>query len=233
MFLEHATPAAKRRRLPSVPAEDTPSPKRPAPFATGGTGAELPWPYQLTKADLARAEVIDQVDRKFILLRLDTLLLLIDQHAADERVRLEKMLETLQGNALEAVVLEPALCVSLAAHEQQAVFQRTRELARWGIGVDTEETTSWPVYLRRSRYFSTAEISPHFESPVRVTRLPRVIADRCITDPGLLAGLLRGYCLSGEVDQSLGIPQAMLNVLKSKACRSKSPKKGLSKSFMY
>ncbi|ORY96384.1 hypothetical protein BCR43DRAFT_274473 [Syncephalastrum racemosum] len=220
MFLEHATPAAKRRRPTPVSNDDGVPSKQLTPFAAGGTAGDLPWPHQLTKSDLARAEVVSQVDRKFILLRLDTLLLLVDQHAADERVRLEQMLEGLQGDALEAVLIEPALQVSLAAHEHQAVLERTRDLARWGIGVDTEETASWPVYLRRSRYFSTAEISPHFKSPVRVTRLPRLIADRCITDPGLLAGLLRGYCLSGEVDQSLGIPRSMLNVLKSKACRS-------------
>src|SRR6266511_770779 len=63
----------------------------------------------LTKDDLRRFEVIDQVDRKFIACRIPTrnshpqgvpailhspseVLILIDQHAADERVRVERFL---------------------------------------------------------------------------------------------------------------------------------------------
>ncbi|KAF1793727.1 MutL, C-terminal, dimerization [Phytophthora cactorum] len=56
---------------------------------------------KISKSTLAKLQVIRQVDRKFILVRADTLrgklVLCIDQHAADERVRLEQLEEEMFG----------------------------------------------------------------------------------------------------------------------------------------
>lgn len=49
---------------------------------------------QLTKSDLINLEVISQVDNKFILCKTKNCLYVIDQHAADERIRVEKIIRT-------------------------------------------------------------------------------------------------------------------------------------------
>ena len=48
----------------------------------------------MEKKDLANAKVLGQIDNKFIaIITQKNFLMLLDQHAVDERIRLEKLLE--------------------------------------------------------------------------------------------------------------------------------------------
>lgn len=125
----------------------------------------------LTRDDLRRFEVIDQVDRKFIACRIPTpsshsqgvpayhlhsrsedVLILIDQHAADERVRVERFLKELcigflnsqygaesewvQGVRIKE--LSPPRPVLLTEHEALTVIrsQEIRQsLRKWGFQI--------------------------------------------------------------------------------------------------
>lgn len=125
----------------------------------------------LTKDDLRRFKVIDQVDRKFIACRIPTrsshpqgvpayhlhsrsedVLILIDQHAADERVRVERFLKELcigflnsqyreDGEWVQGVrikELSPPRPVLLTEHEALTVIrsQKIREsLRKWGVQI--------------------------------------------------------------------------------------------------
>jgi len=130
------------------------------------------------KEDLAHAEVLGQVDKKFIACIMNAgnpstgvdqdssddvegnrngnrTLVLIDQHAADERIRVERFLEEICSNflrrcshssgqdtdhSLDAVPLDSPVQVTLAKHDASQIacspdLQRT--LHAWGITFDS------------------------------------------------------------------------------------------------
>ena len=130
-------------------------------FQTGPTSAESKPPSRrFRKEDLSNAQIISQVDRKFIacLIQDDTTisdnrvssraLVLIDQHAADERVRVERFLKELclgflqhsdTNNGVKMKELSPSVPVLLTRHEalrlaDSGVFQGAFEC--WGIMFD-------------------------------------------------------------------------------------------------
>lgn len=135
-------------------------------FQNGHTNAESKPPSRrFRKEDLSSAHIISQVDRKFIacLIRDDgdrtvdgnqgeacdtQALVLIDQHAADERVRVERFLKELclgflqHGGNVDGVTtrtLTASVPVLLTRHEasclaQSDIFQQAFE--RWGISFD-------------------------------------------------------------------------------------------------
>lgn len=125
---------------------------------------------EFTRDDIRHAEVINQVDRKFIACRIpkrsssatspyangdgvsemDSVVVLIDQHAADERVRVERFLKELflgflysqertgsnQSAGVRTKELNPPLPVLLTQHEALTLerSQDAREMLRkWGL----------------------------------------------------------------------------------------------------
>jgi DNA mismatch repair ATPase MutL len=103
------------------------------------TLGELP---RLNHEDLENALVLGQVDTKFIaFLARDNILVLVDQHAADERVRVEKFLRELCEGFLnkdaKTAVLAPPKKVLLTAAEAKTLRDGVVKeiLGQWGVGV--------------------------------------------------------------------------------------------------
>ena len=94
--------------------------------------------------------MIGQVEDKYLATVCGDQLVLWDQHAVHERIRLEEMMvSTLtpgDSHTLRTVSLECPLMVSLPTEEQEeslALLSRSDDCARWGLGlVGTEDTTS-------------------------------------------------------------------------------------------
>jgi DNA mismatch repair protein MLH3 len=133
-------------------------------FQTGHTDAESnPSSRRFRKEDLLNAQILNQVDRKFIacLIQDDMdaaivcdkgagghSLVLIDQHAADERIRVERFLKELclgflqhsdPSNGVKTKALSPSVPVLLTLHEalrlaDSDTFQRAFEC--WGVSFD-------------------------------------------------------------------------------------------------
>lgn len=107
-----------------------------------------------TADDLRYAQVVAQVDTKFIACLLkhnsssDQILALIDQHAADERVRVERYLKRLCSGFLlgqvEMLELEPPRQVLLTRREVEAVSRpaMVNQLMRWGLWIEQQVPTS-------------------------------------------------------------------------------------------
>lgn len=193
---------------------------------------------KISKSALKNARVIGQADEKFILARLSgtdtnaqSLLVAIDQHAADERCKVEKLLQDLCSPpeatdqppstqtglqaSIRTVTLEKALKFSIPSQETN-LFRRNAVLfAHWGMLYDIEDPQG-----------------------LVIRALPPVIAERCRLDPKLLISLLRteiwrreeagitfhpgNQAEKGEswIKRIATCPPGLLDMVNSRACRS-------------
>lgn len=104
------------------------------------------------KEDLVTAAVISQVDRKFILCSIGNgkTLAVIDQHAADERVRVERFLSEYLNSTARVRVVDPPLQMVVSAWENKRLKHAggRQALATWGFDVyakddvDSDQSTS-------------------------------------------------------------------------------------------
>lgn len=120
--------------------------------------------FKLSKTMLESLHAIRQVDRKFILARVSdastgTLLLCIDQHAADERVKLEQLERELFGPDgddlhIDVCELAPPLVMQLNAKEVHTLAAHGDIVRAWGFEfdfVERETDTSWLTTCRHTR----------------------------------------------------------------------------------
>lgn len=205
---------------------------------------------RISKAALVGAEVVSQVDAKFILIKLhreqvsgrarpelqrNSVLVLVDQHAADERCRLEALMQNYfeKADGSDEVVartqaLEQPLQFEFSNKEHLLLRRYAHHLRRWGI-----------FYMLANEWWHKSRQLPKFE----VLSLPPSIYERCMTDPKLLAEVLRNEIwkleeegrpttrpftaakgiAGGDIDwvsNFHGCPQGILDLLHSRSCRS-------------
>ena len=172
---------------------------------------------KLSKQGLNAARVVSQVDKKFILIcikkspntndREDAeLLVLVDQHAADERIRIEDLLADLKASPM---LLPKPLIFEIQAREHPLLSRLAPSFAALGI-----------VY----------ELSSPAGSPkckITVKALPAAIAERCRLEPKILIELIRSESWKCEEGGGGGgslstnsCPKGLLDMLNSRACRS-------------
>lgn len=151
----------------------------------------------IEKGDLTSLEFISQVDSKFLLCRLResidgaTCLLLLDQHAADERVRIETIFRDYLSDVAHGLVEfytppQPILLV-LASREISWLLPRMKELAQWGILVRPQDN---------GMHDEDKDRSGEAFGQVEVISVPAILADRLGTDARLLQQLLRSFSAS-------------------------------------
>lgn len=202
---------------------------------------------KLKREHLELAEVIAQVDRKFIFVRMkaisartgdrnsDTILALIDQHAADERCRVEQLFQDLfaPSDSLDLVNIKSLSdpIVFEVPSTEVPLFRRYLEFF-----------TSWGVHYR-------IDHKPGCRGLGRVNALPALIAERCRSEPNLAIELIRAEIWRREegggpsisrrirdsdftmnldqpdsesswVDRLSGCPEGIVDLLNSRACRS-------------
>jgi DNA mismatch repair protein MLH3 len=207
---------------------------------------------KISKEALRDAEVMTQVDNKFILVKLRAskiegiendgdgeTLVLIDQHAADERIRIESLMEelctplslpmpsaTTQSKILTSMIDKP-LILEVNPRDTHLLEKNKQHFANWGI-----------LYALPSQ-----NLPPSFNSkgkPIQqltVTHLPLGIIERCKLDPRLLIDLIRTevYKINDQpakaspspvssqaswLERIHTCPQGLIDMLNSRACRS-------------
>jgi len=144
---------------------------------------------RISKEALTKADVIAQVDQKFILAMLpsisehkcnfttaemNNILILIDQHAASERVLIESLLQDLCSPS-SATSLATALIFTIPVREVELFRARKLFFETWRIRYDIE----------------SVEAMGTTESQIRIRTLPDGIAGRCIREPRTLIDFLR------------------------------------------
>jgi DNA mismatch repair protein MLH3 len=211
---------------------------------------------RLSKDALCKAEVISQVDKKFILVRMPSspkdretqsttdVLVLVDQHAADERIKVESLLDELCSgdksstqsdyrsklgfsSLVNFAILETPLQFAVSPQEHGHFEAFASSFAAWGILYDTTSTAS--ANNRANPIEVTAKLS--------VTALPPAISERCRADPQLLISFLRSAMWryvesppsvpelsSGQhtswVKRIGTCPPGLIDLVNSRACRS-------------
>lgn len=149
----------------------------------------------ITRPDLDAATFVSQVDEKFLLCRIalkgETSLVLIDQHAADERIRVESFLSTYcqqvqigevaieEFKESQAVLLDRAEGGQFSTSDTRAVFEK------WGIGIELEDVA----------------VCAEDYCQVWVKHVPAVVGKRFRSEPRLIQDLismspLHRFCLS-------------------------------------
>ena len=218
---------------------------------------------KLSKQGLAAARVIAQVDKKFILVSIDNdivrgsenerkekkILALVDQHAADERIRVEKLFEELctplplqdqqsicgmgYGDLVSAImttVLAKKIVFETRISERKLFVGHASRFADWGIlyDISPSQHPSGPSAPGKCR--------------ITVKTLPECIAEKCRIDPNSLIGIMRsevwncqhpGYTKAssssaqsknekapGWLSRIGDCPKGILEMLNSRACRS-------------
>ncbi|KAJ6002799.1 hypothetical protein N7451_005346 [Penicillium sp. IBT 35674x] len=153
---------------------------------------------KLQRQSLADAAIIAQVDQKYILAKLsaapsqsatiqEAVLVLIDQHAADERCRIEQLFEEM----------------FISTEPPSEIKVRTVEISPIAFKISSTEATLFHKY---SGFFqdwginyNMGEISAS-ESTVFVHLVPALIAERCRLEPTLIVELLRREIWTNEED---------------------------------
>ena len=209
---------------------------------------------RISKQALRNAQVIGQVDRKFILVKLLSLetsikdgkmLLVIDQHAADERIRVESLLaelctpfvarsdETPNESGIVTTYLEKAIVFEVSQRDAELLERKKAYFAQWGICYDIPDMNQ----SLKSR--QTAIGNRKGSKTFTVHSLPPGIVERCRSNPHLLLELIRREIyldpkssnpqstkLTSEIDGKAWLerihhcPQGILDMVNSRACRS-------------
>lgn len=222
---------------------------------------------RVSKQTLRKAELIAQVDHKFILAKMPLNhvqtqpedradgsstsigLFLIDQHAADERCRVEELMAGFFTRIADSTgklywhVDTESLPQSVhfeLSRQEEGILQRTRQyFSYWGIVYDVET-------VKRAASPQREPGKSHGQVRLAVSRLPPAIIERCRTEPRLLAELIRKEAwrlndegrilrqptvkpvLAGEVEGGVPAwvsllhecPPGILDLINSRSCRS-------------
>ena len=171
---------------------------------------------KLSKQSLKAAKVISQVDKKFILICVNPssntkdkrdaeLLVLVDQHAADERIRVEALLAELKASP---TLLPSPLIFDIQAREHRLLLRLAPSFAGYGIVYDLKPPGA------------------SLKCKMIVKALPATIAERCRLEPKVLLELIRSEAWKCEEEGRDSIattttcPPRLLDMLNSRACRS-------------
>ena len=140
-------PAPQTKDLPDFPKLSKPLPNWPTPDATPVIAAlpqfktqnsELKTPAATDPVPLLRVplRLIGVIGKLYVVLESDRGLVLLDQHAAHERILFEQMLRRLeeQGNAMSQRLLLPET-IELSAKDGNFLRQQLPSLTRLGVGL--------------------------------------------------------------------------------------------------
>ncbi|XP_070024073.1 DNA mismatch repair protein MLH3 isoform X1 [Nicotiana sylvestris] len=166
-------------------------------------------PDTIDKNCLEGAKVLQQVDKKYIPIVAGKTLAIIDQHAADERIRLEELREkVLSGQMRTTTYLDSEQELVMPEIGYQLLHNYAEQIQNWGWICN--------IHSQASRSF-TRNLNLIHKKPKAVT----LLAVPCILGVNLTdVDLLEFLQQLADTDGSSIIPPSVNRVLNSKACRS-------------
>ncbi|KAJ0468610.1 putative ribosomal protein S5 domain 2-type [Helianthus annuus] len=165
-------------------------------------------PKSTSKKCLEDCRVLYQVDKKFIPIVGGGILAIIDQHAADERIRLEDLREkVLSGETKTITYLDAEQELVLPEIGYQLLNNYSEQIQKWGWICSFHAQSS--VSFKKNLNFLN-----HQPSVATLLAVPCILGVN-LTDVDLLEFLQQ----LADTDGSSAIPPAVLRVLNFKACR--------------
>lgn len=117
-----------------VPQEEPMAPDKRIVLPEGGGQMNLFEDKILSQSSRARYRLIGQLFRTYWLIELDDKLLIMDQHAAHEKVKYERLIKEYSlRKEVPSQLLAPPVVVSLATKEEAVLKQYAQELERMGF----------------------------------------------------------------------------------------------------
>ncbi|KAF7924828.1 hypothetical protein BELL_0716g00020 [Botrytis elliptica] len=188
---------------------------------------------RISKEALRDAEIISQVDKKFILANLQrrsiagedssSLLVIIDQHAADERIRIETLLSDFLTSPTVSNI--PASASVLTTPLEKSL----------NFDISTKDSQLFRTYMNHFCYWGIIYSVSPTGTTITVRYLPPLITARLVANPSLLLHILRTELYSYHENPTLHptvtpastwieriahIPKSILELLNSRACRT-------------
>ncbi|KAK8607390.1 hypothetical protein V6N13_053128 [Hibiscus sabdariffa] len=165
-------------------------------------------PKSIGKKCLTDAKVLQQVDKKFIPIVASGTLAIIDQHAADERIKLEELRHmVLSGEGKSVTYLDTEKELILPEMGYQLLHNYSEQIRHWGWICDfhTQDSRSFQKNLNLIR-----------PKPAVV----KLLAVPCILGVNLSdADLLEFLHQLADTDGSSTMPPSVSRILNCKACR--------------
>ncbi|WP_224333622.1 DNA mismatch repair endonuclease MutL [Haloprofundus halobius] len=151
-------------------------------------------------SDFDDVSVIGQFRELYLLCEADDDLLVVDQHAAHERVNYERLRAALDSEAVESVDVDPAQTLSLSPPEAAAVESHRETLSRLGFDLDpfggsAFRLTAVPAPLGR---VLDADALRDTLDTLRAGAKPEELRDELLKDLACHPSLKAGDTLSGE-----------------------------------
>lgn len=175
---------------------------------------------QISKENLTDLVFLEQVDSKFLLCRIDrpdgdSSLFLVDQHAADERVRVEQLLKTyckeVSDGQVQMHTFDPPKPILLDATTAKQAALHVAEFQRWGLHfhIGNIDNSVGQVYLQA---------------------VPAIVATRLQNDANLVIRLVKDHCNKLAVNGTPRVgsswtstirhaPSVLVDLINSRACR--------------
>lgn len=165
-------------------------------------------PESIDKNFLEDAKVLLQLDKKFIPVVSRGILAVIDQHAADERIRLEDLRrKLLSGEAKTTAYLDAEHELVLPEIGYQLLYNYADQVKEWGWICN--------IHAQDSKSFrSNLNILHKQETVITLMAVPCILGVN-LSDVDLLEFLHQ----LADTDGSSTMPPSVLRVLNSKACR--------------
>ncbi|TKY70238.1 DNA mismatch repair protein MLH3 [Spatholobus suberectus] len=165
-------------------------------------------PETISKKCLEDGKVLHQVDKKFIPVVAGRTLAVIDQHAADERIRLEELRQkVLSGEAKTVTYLDAEQELVLPEIGYQLLHSYSEQIKDWGwiCNIHTQNSESFRRNL---------DILNRPQMAVTLTAVPCILGVK-LNDVDLLEFLQQ----LSDTDGSSTMPPSVIRVLNLKACR--------------
>lgn len=135
----------------------------------------------MDRARLAAARLLGQLDRKFLVVRDKQCLFLVDQHAASERIRVERYLSELCSAAVDVISLEEDPPLTLIHRtDLEVAVRHLKTFQRWGMQLKAVPSVGGDDGSTDEPEWST----------MAVTTIPRVAAKRLQQEPQLIQSII-------------------------------------------
>ncbi|KZV47150.1 hypothetical protein F511_16992 [Dorcoceras hygrometricum] len=165
-------------------------------------------PASIDRTSFNYAKVLNQVDKKFIAVVAGETLVVIDQHAADERIRLEELRhKVLSGELRKSTYLDVEQEMVLPEIGSLLLHNYEEQIQKWG-------------WVCKTLSQSTDSFTRSLDSLHRQATAVKLVAVPCIVGVSLTdSDLLEFIQQLDDTDGSSTIPPSVHRILNNKACR--------------